>query len=295
MSDKKVILALGFFDSLHLGHKKVISKTVELAKENNAKSVVFTFKGDLRSFINNKEEELCFLNHERENLIKSLGADEVFFAPVTKEFLSLSGNEFLDFINKQFDISGYVLGGDFTFGQNALNNVNDIILYAKRNNQFIKVIDILFFNGRKISSTDIKEYLKNGEIEKANALLSFPFFVSGKVFSDRKIGRTLGFPTANIVIDKKKVKLKDGVYKGYVYLENKKYLSIINYGSRPTFNLNEKLIEVHILNFSGDLYNKDLTVYFEKFIRQIKKFNNKDELIKQLIKDKNYVLEDKND
>ena len=283
MLDKqKTVIALGCFDSVHLGHQKVIKTAKKYADENGLTLTVFTFSGNLKAIINNSEEKNVYLLREREVLLKNLGADEIYFAPVSKEFLSTDKKVFLDKLNADFNIECYVSGVDFTFGAFGKGDVNYLTDYAKAHNQNHIVVQTLNMFDEKISTTLIKEYLKNGDIVKANALLGRSFSVCGQVFKDRQVGKTLGFPTANVKLDKDKICVKHGVYVGKTKVDDKEYLSIINCGARPTFNLNESVIETHLIDFDGDLYKKQIEICFLEYLRDIKKFEDKDQLIKQL-------------
>lgn len=288
MLDNKLIpavIALGYFDSVHRGHQKVIKTAVEKAKLTGAKTVVFTFKGNLKSAITGCDEKMVFTPEERAGFIKDAGADEIYFAPVTEKFLSLDKIEFLDFINGEFNIKGYVSGDDYRFGKGGQGSVSDLIKYADKNGQFVVTADTLYENGERISTTLIKKCLAEGNIVKTNYLLGRAYTVSGKVFEDRKVGRKLGFPTVNIKIVKDKYSLKDGVYAGGIVLDGKQYKTLINYGARPTYSLDEKLIEAHILNYSGELYGKYITLCFTGFLREIIKFNDENGLKVQLLAD----------
>ena len=280
-----VVIALGYFDSVHRGHQKVIKTAKEQANLIGAKAVVFTFKGNLKSAISGGEEKVVFTPEERTEFLKNAGADFIYFAPVSEEFLSLDKTEFLDFINGEFNIKGYVSGGDYRFGKGGKGCISDIIDYAKHKNQLVITEDTLNEKGEKISTTLIKNCLLDGDVVKANLLLGRDYSISGKVFEDRKVGRKLGFPTVNIKIEKDKHPLKDGVYFGSIILDGKKYKTLINYGARPTYSLNEKLLEAHILDFSGELYGREITVNFSGFLREIIKFKDENGLKAQLLAD----------
>ena len=279
------VLALGYFDSVHLGHRSVITEAVNYAKKLNAKSVVVTFEGNLRAFVGGDGSKTVFNATEREKFIKDLGVDEIYFAPITPEFLSMSGRDFLDHLNEKYSVIRYVSGEDYKFGSKASGTVESLIAYAKEHNQDVVSVPTLLYNGERISTTSIKGLLTNGEILAVNNLLGRKYSVTGTVFSDRKVGTSIGFPTVNIKIDKDKHRLKDGVYAGEVEIQNKVYKTVINYGARPTFDLNEKLLEAHIIDFSGSLYGQTLTIKFDRFLRDIIKFNRTEDLVCQLKKD----------
>ena len=280
-----VVIALGYFDSVHLGHKLVIERAKAEANKTNSRTVVFTFEGNLKAFFSDKEEKTVFNTKEREIFIKSLGVEEVFFAPVNKEFLSKTKEEFLDFINEKYQIVCYVSGEDYTFGNLGKGDINDIKLFAEQHSQKQIVVKTLKLNDIKVSSTQIKEKLSHGDVKTVNSLLGRNYSVTGVVFEDRKVGHKIGFPTMNVRIDSDKHRLKDGVYSGKVNIEGKTYPVVINYGARPTFNLRDKLIEAHAIGFNGNLYGKSVTIEFTNYIRDVKKFETEEQLKARLKKD----------
>ena len=286
MSDKKkTVIALGYFDSVHKGHRLVIDIARRYANEHGATLTVFTFKGNLKAHIFGKDEKNVYTAKERENLIRELGADQIYFAPVNKSFLSLGKLAFLNHLNKKFDIIAYVSGDDYTFGKKGRGDILYLEKYAKAHVQAHVVASTLLEGDKRVSTTRIKGELSQGRIDVANKLLGKDYFLTGKVFGDRKVGSLMGYPTLNLKLDDSKFQLKNGVYKGYLYHQNKKYIAIINYGARPTFNLNEKLVEAHVLDFDSDLYGREITLYFTDFMREIKKFDCKEKLISQLKRD----------
>lgn len=296
MSDKvlkRAVIALGYFDSVHRGHKKVIERAKEEAEKLGAITVVFTFEGNLKALLGDGKDKVVYTAKEREKFIKNLGADEIYFAPVDFGFLSTGKLAFLNMLNRAYDIVCYVSGEDYRFGKFGKGNVDDIKRYAGEKGQGAIVVETLNDSGEKISTTAIKRFLSKGDIEGANRLLGREYSVDGEVFEDRKVGSTIGFPTVNIKIGKDKHRLKDGVYAGKTEIDGKEYKAIINYGARPTFNLDEKLIEAHIVDFSGVLYGKTLTIRFDRYMRDIVKFNDSLELKKQLQKDLAEVKGDK--
>lgn len=290
LNKEKMVVALGYFDCVHKGHRQVIECAKNLSKQLNAKTLVFTFEGNLRSFTNGKDGKYVYNLEERISLFNDLGVEQIYSAPLTSEFLSLSKQEFLDFINQKFSIEGYVCGCDYRFGKNASGNVDYLVEYAKAHKQQVVIAPSFTYEGQKVSTSDIKKYLSTGEIEKANAILGYNYFISGEVYKDRGLGKELGFPTANIKVDSNRTLLKNGVYSGYCLVDDKKYKAVINYGSRPTFNLEQTTIEAHLIGFSGDLYHKIIKIFFTSYIRDIIKFDKQSQLKEQLLKDVEKVI-----
>ncbi|MDY6368178.1 MAG: riboflavin biosynthesis protein RibF [Clostridia bacterium] len=289
MSKIDAVVALGFFDGVHKGHKQVLSLAKSLAKKLGCTAAAFTFSGNLRGKLSGGK---CILSDaEKLSVLNNFGFTEIISAPITDEFLSKSPEEFLKYVGGVYNVKGYVCGSDYRFGKNGAGDVNFLSEYCKNEGLTLSVTKTLNENGEKISSSKIKTLLASGEIKCANALLGYDYFITGSVFADRKVGGKMGFPTANFKADADKCELKNGVYAGYSFVNGEKYVAIINYGSRPTFNLNDKLIETHLIGFSGNLYGKQITVCFTDFIRDIKKFNGEDDLKAQLVLDKKFAQE----
>ena len=282
MSDNGVVIALGYFDSVHVGHRKVIEKGVNLSKQLNCKPVVFTFDGNLRSAIGKGDKKFVYTTSERKTIFQEMGVCDVFYAPVTKEFLGLSHGEFLQYVNQVFNVKGYVCGKDFRFGKGGEGNVDYLSEYAKSKGQRLEIADILMVGEKKVSTSLIKEILSNGDVASANKLLGKNYFITGNVFEDRKVGSKIGFPTVNIKIDKDKQCLKNGVYHGAILISGEWKKVVINYGARPTFDNAEVLTETYLDGFNGDLYGKKLKVEFIRYLRDIQKFDTVEGLQAQL-------------
>lgn len=285
---KKTVLALGYFDGAHAGHRAVISAAKDLAIKLNAALTVFTFHGNLRlavgkgGFLTDKR---LLTDAEREKIYVSLGADKTYFAPTTAGYLKKGARAFLNDLNRKFNVAAYVCGEDYTFGKNAAAGVADLIKYAAAKGQTVLAVKTLYACGEKVSSSAIKKLLYAGEIEKANALLEYPYFITGEVTRGRGVGKKLGFPTANLTYPADKCEVKEGVYAGKIIICGTEYKAVINYGAKPTFGDGEKSVEAHAIDFSGDLYGKTVRVCFEKRLRDIKKFASAAELSEQLEKD----------
>jgi riboflavin kinase/FMN adenylyltransferase len=289
---KGVVFALGYFDCLHLGHLSVIDKAKQVAKQLNANTVVFTFEGDLPFKSKGENHGSVYTLDERKNFLYAYGVDDVFCAPITNEFLCLSAIDFLQTLNSKYNILAYCCGEDYRFGVKGSGNVQTLKNFAQTNSQQTYILPDFLINGKKVSTSKIKGYLDDGNLIKANALLGRAYSVQGVVFGDRKVGSKLGFPTANVSIDNGKYPLKNGVYAGQTIIDGKCYKSVINYGSRPTFDLNKKLIETHIIDFSGDIYGKKVTVNFLRFLRPVEKFESVEQLRLAISKDVERVKQD---
>ncbi len=288
MSDNKnkgCVLALGYFDSVHVGHRAVIAKAKEISDKKRLKTVVFTFDGNLRAQILGEKLKCIYLPSERKTILEKLNVDSVYFAPVTKEFLSLTKKEFLDKVIENFNVSVFVCGRDYRFGKFAEGDVDYLKEYASNNGLEVLIVNDVNMDGQKVSTTRIRRLLEDGEIKKANALLETPFFITGEVVRDRGVGKKMNYPTVNVKIDGQKQMPKEGVYKGKVEIEKEVYLAVINHGRRPTFGLDQVVTEAHIINFNRDVYGKRIKVIFEDYLRKPKKFLGIEELKEQLRKD----------
>ncbi len=279
-----IVVALGFFDSIHIGHIAIINKAKEIAEEIGASSSVFTFENDIDKVLN-CDKGLVLTYGERLKKLLKLSVDTVIFTSFTKEFSKLSPHAFFETLTANFKVEAIVCGKDYRFGNKGAGDV--VLLKELCDNAGIRLFvhDDVSFNFQRISTTRIKELLSVGDIKAANVLLGDCYSISGTVERGRQVGRQMGFPTANVVIPSDKVKIKSGVYKAHVILDGVKYPCITNYGARPTFNLYEALTETYIDGYSGDLYGREITVYFEEYIRDCVKFDSIQDLTEQLQKD----------
>ena len=263
-------MMLGGFDGLHIGHRNLLA----CAKESGLPVGLMTIVGG-------KEEENLFTFTEREEIFRLAGAGFVFELPF-EEIKSLSPQAFLALLEKEFSPKLLVCGEDFRFGAKAVGTPKMI----KESTQVrVEVLPLVEMEGEKVSSTTIKCLLEEGQVEKANGLLTHNYFLIGEVYEDRKVGRTIGFPTANIRYPEGKFPLKIGVYETRVHVDGCIYKGITNYGARPTFEEDTVVTETYLDGFSGNLYGKQLKVEFVRYLRDIEKFNSVDELKTQLTKD----------
>lgn len=279
-------IAIGFFDGIHVGHQALIN----YMKENNKIPSILTFDIAMKSRLKSKSPSLILNEKEKDEMLSSMGIENEFVLPFNEQIMSMTKDEFLEFL-KEGKPSSIVVGDDFTFGKNALGKSNDLISLTK-NGISVEILNLLTENNQKISSSNIKNLLKENKIEKANEMLGYPFFIKGKVIKGLQNGRKISFPTANQIYPKDKYKLNPGVYKTITTINNKDYLSMTNIGTHPSINeLKDDIIETHIFSFNEYIYEKEIKVSFVSFIREQKKFNSLDELKEQLNKDKKYILE----
>lgn len=282
--DGKIVVILGFFDCIHVGHLALIGKGVEIAKSIGATPAVFTFANDINSVFS-KSDGLVLTFSERLKKLEKHSINTVITCDFNDNFVSLGCDEFLDKLTENFDVGAIVCGYDYTYGYRAQGNVESLKSYFE--NSAVKVVSLnpVLCDGERVSTTMIKKRLALGEIESANRLLVDHYFLRGEVVEGRKDGRKIGFPTANIFLPREKFRIKSGVYKTRVIVDGHTYAAITNYGSQPTFNQFDVVVESHIKSFSRDVYGKVITVIFDGFIRDIVKFSDVEDLRLQLKKD----------
>lgn len=280
---EKIVLLLGYFDCIHIGHQELIKKAKRLKDVKDCKIALFTFKND--DFC---KDGALLLFDERIAKAERLGVDEIIVADFNEKFKNTSYEEFIDVLYRTLNISAIICGFDYKFGKKAEGSAQTLADICEKRNTPCYVIPKTESNGEKISSTFIKSLLKQGKIKEANELLGEEYSLTGQVVHGREVGRTIGFPTANVNVPANKFRIKNGVYKTRVLIDGKAYDAITNYGARPTFNLGEVLTESFVKDYDGDLYGKEITVIFTDFIRDIEKFYDIDKLKEQLEKDKTY-------
>ena len=289
------VVTIGTFDGVHLGHRKVIRRLQELAQKVNGETVIFTFYPHPRLVLNKENNGLRLINtlEEKKVLLEAAGIDHLVVYPFTKEFSQLTYIEFVEqILVKQLGMKYLVVGYDHRFGHNREGTYEDLKVFADQLDFKIERQDVLNMDAINVSSTKVRKAISEGDIRTANKYLGYRFFIKGDVVNGKKLGRKIGFPTANIDPQESyKLVPKDGVYAVKVDVDDKRYLGMLNIGVRPTVNnqLDNRSIEVHILDFDQDIYFKNITIHFYQRIRNEQFFGSIDELTAQLAKDKEEV------
>jgi len=284
---KHAVVALGTFDGVHLGHKKLLKETVKYARAKKCKSAAITFDPHPQELIC-PERGLRLLTtlSEREELIAKARIDALAIIRFSRKLQKLSYEEFIkNYILKGLAARAVFVGYDFAFGKGRKGGAKELKRLGKKYNFRVKVIRKVKQNGMVVKSQIIRKLLSRGDFNKAVKLLDHPYIITGKVVRGAGRGRELGFPTANIKLAKDKLLPAHGVYIGDIFVDSKKYRSVINIGDRPTFPEDKKALEVHILHFKKNILGKKVTVYLHKNIRPEIQFSDVEELKKQIRQD----------
>lgn len=286
---KNTIATIGTFDGVHLGHQKILKKLIADAKNSGLETVLLTFEKHPRNILNeNLNIKVLTTNEEKASLLQTFGIENLIIHPFNEAFSELSGEDFVkNILVDQLKIKKIIIGYDHRFGKNRSSDIQDLIQFSKKYHFEVVQISAEELNEIAISSTQIRNAIKNGKIALANQFLGYHFSFSGTVVLGKQLGRTIGFPTANIEIPFiEKIIPKNGVYIVQGYWANKTQNGIMNIGLKPTVDGLNQTIEVHFFNLNENLYGKEIKISFLEFIRDEKKFNSVEELKNQIQNDK---------
>lgn len=285
-----LVLCLGFFGTMHKGHVELLNRAKLRARITNSKVALFTFDNNHLAVLG-RDKSVVYSFDERISLYENLGVDYVITATFDDDFRKLTGKDFLSKFSRYNLDSGVFCGFDHCCGRDRLDALG-IRKYFKKNGDIpVYIVEQISVDGEKVSTSRLRKYLSSNQIDKANALLSEPFFVVGLVTHGRGVGKTLGFPTANVVVSDEKL-LPSGVFSATVDIDGTKHRAIVNIGNTPTFEITRYAFEVHVINYCDDLYGKTLKVSLIKYLRPITKFSSISELAAQLQRDKEEALHD---
>lgn len=285
------IVTIGTFDGVHLGHQQIIKRLVELKKKQGGEIVLFTFDPHPRKvlFPDQSDLKLITTTQEKCELLREFGVDHVLVYPFTKEFAQMQAQDYIsNIIAKGLKTKTLVIGYDHRFGSNREGNIETLKQLAPVYGFDVEEISAQEINELNISSTRIRKAIDEGDIKTANEFLGYSFFVTGTVVKGKQLGRTIGYPTANVLVeDADKLIPKIGVYAVNVVLKGVTYKGMLNVGTNPTTDTDNKIkIEVNIFDFDKDIYGEIIKVEFVKWIRGEEKFANLDELKQALANDK---------
>ncbi len=287
-STMPMVISLGMYDGVHRGHEKIIHTLKRIAEEKNYSSGIFSFWPHPRRVIN-PEYELKLLTdiEEKIEILEKKGLDFLFLQKFDENFKNLDAEDFVEqiLVNK-INVKHVIIGKNHCFGKDRRGDFSLLEKLGKRWGFVVEELDLILLEGQNISSTKIREALQSGDVNKANDMLGYYYSISGEVVHGKKIGRTIGFPTANIFVDDMKLLPKKGAYIVEVWLKNQQYKGMLSIGTNPTVGGNKLSVEVNILNFKGDIYGERLTLKFRYFLHEEIKFENLEKLIERLKQDK---------
>jgi riboflavin kinase / FMN adenylyltransferase len=313
---KNAVITIGTFDGVHTGHQKIIQQLKEEAEKINGETVIVTFHPHPRKIVGSKEIKLINTLEERIELLSAKKVDHLVIIPFTEIFSRQSAQEYIrDFLVKKFHPHTIIIGYDHRFGKDRTGDYHLLEKLSSQENYILKEIPPHLLNEISVSSTQIREAITNGDITTANELLGYNFFFEGTVVVGNRLGRTIGYPTANLKIDdEEKLLPGDGVYAVGARVGNSEWpegssepgiidsllatnhslKSMMNIGYRPTIDGKQRTIEVNIFDFDEDIYGKKLRVYVKQYLRGEQKFAGLDGLKEQLAKDKLNAIENLN-
>lgn len=285
--EEPTAISLGKFDGIHRGHELLLEELMNQKKKGLA-TVVFTFDIPPRRTLCDEEQKVLTTNEEKMHMFDSFGIDYLIECPFTPEVMNMEAEHFIEMLVERLCVKCIVAGEDFCFGHNRRGNYKMLQEYATKLSYEAVIFPKMKEEEREISSTYVREEIEKGNIELANKLLGYPYFVSGMVKHGNKIGRTIGFPTINLIPSENKLLPAYGVYITKVQIDGIVYHGITNVGKKPTIEgQNPVGIETHILDFNQDVYEQHVVVTFIKRIREERKFENLDALLEQMRKDAN--------
>lgn len=293
-SRKKTIVTLGTFDGVHIGHSAILDKICKVAQQENLESVILTFFPHPRLIVSdNYDIKLLNTIDEKSVLLEKKGIQNFIIHPFDKTFSELSPREFVtQVLVEKLNIQKIIIGHDHKFGKDRAADFNDLINFGKEFGFEVEEISAQQINEVSVSSTKIRNSLLEGNVSLANDYLGYPYVLTGNVVKGNQLGRTIGFPTANVEIPEEyKLIPKNGVYVVTVTIENKIVFGMMNIGIKPTLGENKLTIEVHLLNFDKDIYNQKIQVNILKRLRDEQKFESFESLKEQLEIDKQNTIQ----
>ena len=291
---KNAVITIGTFDGVHLGHRQIIDRLKEEAAKAGGESVIITFHPHPRKIVSSVVTGIRLINTlaERIELLDKTGVDHLVVAPFTDFFANQTGEEYIrDFLVQKFDPHTIIIGYDHRFGKERSGDYKLMEEKAIVYNYQLKEIPEHILDAIKVSSTNIRNAILHSNIDGANKLLGYNFFFEGEVVHGDKIGRTIGYPTANLKsTDEEKIVLGDGIYAVYVVVDNVNYTGMMSIGFRPTVNGKKRVVEVNLFDFDREIYGNIIRVAVKKYLRNEVKFDGLEALNLQLHKDKDESL-----
>jgi len=285
-SKKDMLLTIGVFDGVHLGHRYLISRLKELAQQQGLVSGVITFRQHPQEVLS-PQTKLPFLTNvdQRTILFKNEGVEVIIPLSFTPELAQLSPRQFLGLLEKYLRMRGLVIGPDFALGRNREGDADALRRLEQEMGFSVTVVPPIIINGEVVSSTAIRKALAEGDMKRVQNLFGRPFRLQGRVTTGARRGIELGFPTANLDISPQQALPAEGVYVSQAYIDDQEHPAMTNIGKRPTFGGGQRLVEVYLLDYHGDLYGQELAIDIIERLRDEKKFDTPEQLKKQIAKD----------
>lgn len=290
---KQTVCGLGNFDGVHIGHRTLIKEILNISEKQNLEPTIITFEPHpSRILLPNKNIPFLMTLEQKKRMFKKLGIKNLVLIPFTSKFSKMSYDDFIyDIIINKCRAKTIVVGYDYTFGFKGMGNAKLLKKICEEKGIDAIIIPPVLFEDNAVSSSCIRKLIVKGNIKKANKLLNRPYSIEGKVILGNRIGRKLGFPTANIAFDKNIVLPPNGVYAVIVEYKGRFLKGVANLGLKPTFNTNEINLEVHLLDFDAEIYGDSIEVFLIEPIRDEVKFNNIKDLKNQIIQDRDFAQE----
>ncbi|HSP47880.1 MAG TPA: bifunctional riboflavin kinase/FAD synthetase [Clostridiaceae bacterium] len=290
---EETYIALGSFDGLHLGHMSLINRVVDEALADGVKSMVYTFKNHPLTVAKPEATPKLLMDTQQKlHLLESSGIDITAVVSFTKEYMKTEAEAFVRMLLEKYNAKGFVVGFNYKFGYLNKGNVDTLKELSHKYGFKLMVLDAALSEDNVISSTRIRDLIINGRIREANELLLEPFMLRGTVVGGKKIGRKIGFPTANMTYDNKYLIPKIGVYYTNITVKGILHRGISSVGYNPTIMNGQKLsIETYILDFDEDIYGEEVRLYFLEYMRGEVKYDSLDALVEQLVKDREQARE----
>lgn len=288
------VVTSGTFDGVHLGHQKILERIKELAAQKQGETVLLTYWPHPRVILKPEDQSLRLLTtlSEKVKLLEEMGLDHLIILPFTKELSQMSSEEFIrEILVDGIQTKTLVIGYDHKFGKNREGSFEYLQSHSHLFGFAIEEISRQDVDDLGVSSTKIRTALGQGDVSTANKYLGRPYHLSGQVVRGQQIGRSIGFPTANIRVEESaKLLPRDGAYAVHAEVNAVRYKAILNIGDRPTVAGAEKTIEAHLLDFDGDLYGQELLIFFQEFLREEKRFESLEALKNQLLIDRERAI-----
>lgn len=284
--DEPSVITLGKFDGLHRGHELLMEHVLKVSKEQNIKTVVFTFDIPPKQQVSDETSKVLTTNEEKRYKFEQMGMDYLIECPFTKNVMCMEPERFIAWIVKALQVKVFVVGDDFCFGHNRSGNHEVLKAFEEKYGYKTVVFEKMKEDDRDISSTYVREEIAAGHIFKANRLLGYPYFIYSKVVHGNQIGRKMGIPTINMELPTEKLLPRNGVYVTQTIVDGKEYRSISNVGCKPTISKDNPInVETFIFEFDEELYGKVIKVCFLDYIRDEKRFESLEDLQHQIEQD----------